>query len=105
MSSWSPVKGGIPQDSALGPLLFLVYINEMPSLVTRSRLLQFADVICSGKTHEVVKKRLSDDLQRLQAWIISSRMKVNVNKSSVMWFTRKRVSSVAPPTILIDDHQ
>ena len=36
--------------------------------------------------------------------IISSRMKVNVNKSSVMWFTRKHVSSVVPPTILIDDH-
>ena len=32
-------------------------------------------------------------------------IKLNVNKSSVMWFARKRASSVVPPTILVDDHQ
>ena len=33
VSSWTTVRGGIPQDSALGPLLFLVYVNAMPSVV------------------------------------------------------------------------
>jgi len=40
-------------------LLFLVFINEMPSLVTHSRLLQFADdttLICSGETHEAARE-------------------------------------------------
>jgi len=50
-SSWTSVQGGIPQGSALGPLLFLVYVNEMPSIVKYGKLLQFADdttLICSG---------------------------------------------------------
>ena len=50
-SSWTTVKGGIPQGSALGLLLFLIYVNEMTSIVKFGKLLQFADdttLICSG---------------------------------------------------------
>jgi len=43
VSSWTAVRGGISQGSDLGPLLFLVYINAMPSVVKFGKLLQFAD--------------------------------------------------------------
>ena len=44
LSSWTQVSSGVPQGSVLGPLLFVLYINELPSLVS-SNLLMFADDI------------------------------------------------------------
>ena len=45
-SDWGFMLGGIPQGSAFGPLLFLIYVNEMPSQVRHGCLLQFADDTC-----------------------------------------------------------
>ena len=89
VSSWSAVKGGVPQGSALGPLLFLIYVNAMPSLVKYGILLQFADdttLICSG---DEVQCQLEYDLGLLFSWLNSSKMKLNIAKSSLMWFKSK----------------
>ena len=97
----------MPQGSALGPLLFLVYVNAMPSLVQYGRLLQFADdttLICSGDTHDDVQWQLEHDLRLLSSWINSSKMRLNVTKSSLMWFKSKHGSGVPHPPIYIDGH-
>ena len=104
VSSWSAVKGGVPQGSALGPLLFLIYVNAMPSLVKYGILLQFADdttLICSG---DEVQCQLEYDLGLLFSWLNSSKMKLNIAKSSLMWFKSKRGVSVHP-SVFIDGHQ
>ena len=104
-SEWGSVLGGIPQGSVLEPLLFLVYVNDMPLQVKNGVLVQFADDTCiigSGKTHEEVSELLCNDLCSLSSWIRDSHMEVNVRKSNVMWFNVCSIRSFKSPPISLN---
>ena len=87
VSEWGSVMGGIPQGSALGPLLFFVYVNDMPLVVKHSCLLQFANdtcLVCQGGSLAIVGTHLNADLCLLSTWIHNSKMQFNLKKSTVV---------------------
>ena len=80
----------------------------MPSIVKFCKLLQFADdttLICSSSDFDSVKMQLSYDFALVSDWISASCLKLNINKSSVLWFTPKSPQNVSCPSIIVNDNQ
>lgn len=83
------VASGVPQGSVLGPLLFLIYINDLPSQVT-STIHLFADdcVIFREITADCDTNRLQSDLDIISNWCSLWLMELNVNKCKAMHVSR-----------------
>jgi len=91
MSSWSDVISDVPQGTLLGPLLFLLFINDLPSVVapdTTCRL--FADdCLLYREIHSQDDQlQLQRDLKSLEDWSILRGMKFNAKKCNIMSISR-----------------
>jgi len=84
-SPWSPVTSGVPQGSVLGPTLFILYINDMPSIVSSSVKI-FADdtKIYRNVAKEEDRLRLQSDLDAVTSWSDSWLMPFNAEKCATI---------------------
>jgi hypothetical protein len=82
---WGDVSSGVPQGSVIGPLLFLIYVNELPNLVSCG-MKMFAD---DTKLYRVIKQdndisTLQEDLDNLSGWSRDWLLKFNAGKCKTM---------------------
>ena len=66
-SNWGEVTSGIPQGSVIGPLLFVIYINDMPNEMKNNICKLFADD-CKLYGARLLDGKMQSDLERLEEW-------------------------------------
>jgi hypothetical protein len=84
-SNWASVTSGVPQGSVLGPVLFLIYINDIDDQLL-SKVEKFADDTKMGKGVSTVEgvQQLEEDLLKLGNWANDWQMSFNTDKCSVI---------------------
>ena len=82
-SSWSPVLAGVPQGSILGPLFFLIYINDFSHNLSSTVKLFADDTSVSSIVHDIDSstKQLNDDLKKISDWAYQWKMSFNPDLS------------------------
>ena len=92
-SDWLTVTSGVPQGSLLGSLFFIVYINDLPGVISKdSSIALYAD---DSKMYRVISSQedlftFQSDIDKISDWCKMNKMRINTKKCKIMRITRKK---------------
>ena len=98
-SGFGDLNCGVPQGSILGPLLFLLYVNDMSQSVSCDLLL-YADDSClvfEGKDIDEIENRLNTDFNSLCDWFVDNKSSIHFGEDktkSIVFGTNKKIKNL-----------
>ena len=106
-SDWGNIEAGVPQGSVLGPLLFLIFINDITYVIKHCKIRLFADDMClyiEVDDPNVQANELNKDLDSLNRWARKWHVDFSPPKTKELIVTRKRNPPHHPPSFLDETH-
>ena len=97
-SSNAPVTSGVPQGSVLGPILFLIFIDDLPQYTKSSKVRLFADDTIVYLTISSIDDchKLQEDMNGLEIWESDWLMEFHPAKCNILRITRKKTKIIFP---------
>ena len=103
LSSPRSITIGLPQGSCLGPLLYLIYVNDLPNISNTTFPILYADdtTLClrNDNIHNLIYQA-NQELKTFQDWSTANRLTINTEKTFTMTVTNKRLPDFIPETTL-----